>query len=87
MVHQIGEQEMEREERRRHEPVVHRVERRTGGGSQDHHHGEKEQQAHRREERDPRGEGARVQPLRKGDANRLARQQVVERPLDRKSVV
>ncbi len=80
MVDEIREQEVEREERRGDEPVVHRMQRRTGCRADHDHHCQEEQQRHGREKRDARGEGAGVELLGQLHADRLPRNEVRERP-------
>ena len=86
VIDQIGEQQMEREERGRDEPVVHRMERRPGRRAHHHHHREEEQERHRGEERDARRERTRVQLLGKLHPDRLAGNHVRERPRQRPAV-
>jgi hypothetical protein len=70
---EIGRQEMECEERRRQEEVVHRVEIDASPRGNDEHEEEEEQQRDRREEADPAGQRSWLKLLRQDHADAIAR--------------
>src|SRR5688500_16331791 len=81
VIHQIGHQEMEGEERRCQESVVHRMEVDAADGDDDEHHREKEQQRYRGEEGDLTGERPGLEFLRHVHADLESREEIRVAPL------
>ena len=80
VVDEVGEQQVEGEEGRRQEEVVHGMEAAALHHAHDHHHRQEEEQPHGREEGDAGRERARVQPVGRLHPDPLAGGQAVEAP-------
>src|SRR6185503_7639601 len=80
MIHEVRQQEVEREKSARQKEIVHRVQIDAAHGGDHKHDKEEKQQRHRRKVTDPAGQRSRLELFRQNHADLKAGEQILRYP-------